>query len=95
MRRVLYYISQTLRGIKSSRVVVQALCDTLVMYSQTETYFTCTDYSRVRGDEVSIRKCDVNMDSASRTKTTELAFNDQSKTLYKGAKDYDPSYIWG
>lgn len=43
------------------------------MYSKTETYFTSTDYLRVKGEEVSIRKCDVNMDSNARTKSKELA----------------------
>ena len=46
------------------------------MYSKTETYFTSTDYPRVKGEEVSIRKCDVNMDISSRTKSTELAVKD-------------------
>jgi hypothetical protein len=35
------------------------------------------------------------MDQTSRTTSTELAVNDQSKALYKGVKEYDPSYIWG
>ena len=35
------------------------------------------------------------MDQASRTKASDLAVNDQSKALYKGVKEYDPSYIWG
>lgn len=65
------------------------------MYAKTETYFTATEYKRVKGDEVEIRKCDVNMDQAQRTKASELAVNDQSKALYKGVKEYDPSYIWG
>lgn len=49
----------------------------------------------MKGDEVLIRKCDVNIDQASRTTSSELAVNDQSKALYKGVKEYDPSYIWG
>ena len=95
LRFTLNYISQTLRGINSHKVAIQALCDTLVLYSKTETYFTSTEYVRVRGNEVSIRKCDVNMESAARTKATELGVKDQSKALYKGTKEYDPSYIWG
>ena len=95
LRFMLNYISQTLRGIKSHRVAIQALCDTLILYSKTETYFTSTEYIRVKGNEVSIRKCDVNMDTTSRTKATELGVKDQSKALYKGIKEYDPSYIWG
>jgi hypothetical protein len=66
-----------------------------VLYSKTETYFTVTDYHRVRGDEVQIRKCDVNMDHVQRVKASELAVNDQSKSVFKGCKEYDPSYIWG
>lgn len=42
-----------------------------------------------------IRKCDVNMDSTSRTKSTDLVVNDLSKALYKGTKEYDPAFIWG
>lgn len=92
---VLLYISQTLRGIKSQKVAISALCDTLVLYAKTETYFTVADYHRVRGDEVQIRKCDVHMDNNQRTKASELAVNDQSKSAFKGCKEYDPSYIWG
>ena len=40
-------------------VTIQPLCDNLVLYARTETYFTPNDYSKSTGKEVHIRKCDV------------------------------------
>jgi hypothetical protein len=57
-------------------VTIPSLCDTLVMYAKTQTYFTATDYGKVKGDEVCIRKCDVNMDTTSRVNADTLDVSD-------------------
>jgi len=44
IRNTLLYISQSLRGVKTNRVQIQPLCDTLVLIARTKTYFTPTDY---------------------------------------------------
>ena len=60
-RNVFDFVSQNLRSVKSSRIAVPALCDNLYLYSKTLTYFTPQEYSKCRGTELSIRRCDVHM----------------------------------
>ena len=72
---------------------MQPLCDVLVLIARTRTYFTQTDYQKCRGEEIRVRKCDVSTDM---TKSQEiLDVTDQEKTVYKGFKEYDASFIWG
>ena len=59
IRQVLLFMSQELRSVESMTVTIQPLCDNLVLYARTETYFTPNDYSKSTGKEVHIRKCDV------------------------------------
>ena len=55
-------VSNALRSVKSSTVMITALCDILILYAKTETYFTPNEsYKKVIGDEIAIRKCDVKM----------------------------------
>lgn len=72
----------------------------------TETYFTSTDYSRIKGNEVCIRNCDIhsenkptppksNEDGAEENDATVKNTDDLGKTVYRGFKEYDASYIWG
>ena len=75
-------------------MAIPALCDNLVLYARTETYFTPNDYTKTSGSVVHIRKCDV-AGKATDTKTLELAVSDQGKTVYKGVKEYQAHHIWG
>jgi len=94
VRCILHFISQTLRGLESRRVAIPSLCDNLVCYAKTETYFTPNDYQKCTGNEVHIRKCDV-AGQASDQSSLELAIRDQGKTVYKGTKEYQAHHIWG
>ena len=94
MRCVLLFISQELRGIKSKKIAISALCDNLVLYAKTETYFTPNDYIKTQGNWVHIRKCDV-AGQATDSTSLELAVQDQGKTVYKGKKEYQAHHIWG
>ena len=49
-----------LRAAKSSRVHIEAFCDILKMYAETEHFFTSNgDYRKSRGEAVIVRNCDV------------------------------------
>ena len=52
-------LSIEIRGLNSSKILVDPLSDLLFMYSRFETYFTCTDYQRYESKQIQIRKCDV------------------------------------
>ena len=93
-RCILLYVSQELRGLESRRVAVPALCDILVLYAKTETYFTPNDYLKCTSKEVHIRKCDVAGQAADQ-ESLEQAVRDQGKTVYKGTKEYQAHHIWG
>jgi hypothetical protein len=72
-----------------------------------ETYFTPTDYCRIKGNEVCIRNCDIHSENKPTPPKADGEENievndatvkntdDLGKTVYKGCKEYDPSYIWG
>jgi hypothetical protein len=64
------------------------------LIARTKTYFTSTDYSKCKGEEIRIRKCDVSNDP-SKVKDEKMSIEDQEKCIYKGNKDYDASFIWG
>ena len=75
-RSIMLFISQELRGFNSRRVAIPALCDNLVLYARTETYFTPNDdYYKCIGKEVLIRKCDV-AGQATDQETLEQAVRD-------------------
>lgn len=60
IRNVFALVSDVLRSVYSQNVQIPALCDTLWMYANIETYFTPNEsYKKTRGDEIEIRKCDV------------------------------------
>lgn len=86
-------MSQQLRGTHSDQVQVQPLCDVLVLIARTKTYFTSTDYSKCRGEEILIRKCDVSNDLSKAKEILDVA--DLETTVYKGYKEYEASFIWG
>ena len=91
VRKVLADVSEVLRSVNSQIVAMPALCDILMMYANTETYFTQNEhYKKSKSDEVNIRKCDVRQgEGASMDKYY------QGKQAYKGCKEYDSQYIWG
>ena len=89
------FISQNLRSVRSTRVAIPALCDNLLLYSKTETYFTPNDYFRCRGREVHIRKCDVHMNTSVSNPDNLLDVLDSEKTVHRGVKEYGSTYIWG
>jgi hypothetical protein len=61
VRKAIEEVSVHLRSIQNSRTVaIPALCDILVLYANTETYFTTNeDYKRFRGEDIVVRRCDV------------------------------------
>ena len=95
MRSVFDFIAQNLRSVKSSRIAVPALCDNLMLYSKTLTYFTPTEYSKCKGTELSIRKCDVHMTTSVTNPENTLDVQDLNKSVYKSTKEYGATYIWG
>lgn len=80
-----------MRSVNSFKVAVPAFCDILMMYANTESYFTQSEtYKKSKSDDVVIRKCDV--------RHSEGANMDkyyQGKHAYKSCKEYDSQYIWG
>lgn len=63
---ILAQISDLLRGVKSSKVMIPAFCDCLWLYANTQTYFTPNEeYRKCKGDEQRIRKCDVRIENQS------------------------------
>jgi len=74
--------------------MIQPFCDVLWLYANIETYFTPNEnYKKWKGDIIQIRKCDVKDDGSSNKK--RLLVQEQEKTIYSAAKEYDPGYIWG
>lgn len=94
VRDVFQFASQNLRGLQSDAVQVDALCDTLFLWSKLRTFFTPNDaYSKIKGDEISIRKCDISVDVS--REGARLSTGDQERAVYRGSKDYDASFVWG
>ena len=53
-------VATMLRSAKSSKVHIEALCDILKMYAETEHFFTSnSEYRKSYADQVIIRRCDV------------------------------------
>ena len=65
----------------------------MLLIARTRTYFTSTDYSRCKGEEIRIRKCDVSNDPSASKSTLDVV--DQNTAVYAGTKEYDASFIWG
>ena len=95
VRNVFDFIAQNLRSVKSSKIAVPALCDNLMLYSKTLTYFTPTEYSKCKGTELSIRRCDVHMTTSVTNPENTLDVQDLNKSVYKSNKEYGATYIWG
>ena len=92
-RTAMASISSLLRRVESYRVLVQPFADILWLYANIETYFTPNDsYKKWVEEDVEIRKCDVKEESKEQN---QLDPQQQEKVIYKGNKEYDPSYIWG
>lgn len=64
-----------------------------MLIARTKTYFTSTDYSKCKGEEILIRKCDVSNDMSKCQDILDAA--DLETTVYKGCKEYEASFIWG
>lgn len=79
-----------LRHVKTSKVAIPALCDNLLLYARTLTYFTPSDYGRYRGKEIIVRKCDVAIGSNTSgvSKAGVIGVKEQEKSVYKGFKEY-------
>ena len=57
---MLAIISDTLRPVKSKAVMISALCDSLWLYANIETYFSPNEnYKKCKSEIIQIRKCDV------------------------------------
>ena len=99
IRSILNLVSQELRLVNTRRILIPPLCDTLVLFSMTETYFTPTEtHRKIVSDQVFIRKCDVKSQVSGKPKNTSVDHLDavnEEKTAYKGYKEYDSSYVWG
>lgn len=64
MLAVIAQISDLLRPIKSTKIMIPALCDMLWLYANTHTYFTPNEkYKKCKGEEQRIRKCDVRIEN--------------------------------
>jgi len=86
-------ISNLLIKIKSDCVQIQPLCDILKLYSYTKSFFTVnSSYEKITSTEVVVRACDV---TGEKQVSGELSAADQAKVFYKGAKEYESSFIWG
>jgi len=60
VRKNLADISDIMRSVNSAKVAVPAFCDILMMYANTESYFTQSEtYRKSKSDDVVIRRCDV------------------------------------
>lgn len=69
-------------------MLITPLCDNLVLYAKTETYFTPNEnYAKCSGEKVHIRKCDV-AGKINDEQTKEEAVRDQGKSVYRGQKEY-------
>jgi hypothetical protein len=65
-------VSRTLRQVNSKTVKVPPLCDMLLIYARTETFFTNNDeLLKTKGERIDIRQCDVrHKDGSSMDKET-------------------------
>lgn len=89
-------LSVLLRNFDSKNVFTEGLADTLYLYSQTEVFFTPNEnYTKVQGEEVRVRKCEVTCDPRNRKTTSNPFESEEERVVYKGCKEYDPTYIWG
>ena len=73
------------------RVAIPALCDNLVLYARTKTFFTPIETGKCKGREVSIRKCDVAIGASTSgvdKQRNVIGVEEQEKTVYRGQKDY-------
>jgi len=96
MQRGFEKLSFMLRNIKSKNIFTEGLADTLYLYSKTQTFFTPSDeYSKVAGEEVAVRKCEVTCDPRNRRTNHDPFVNEEERVVYRGQKEYDPTYIWG
>lgn len=78
-------MADILRSAKSSQVHIEALCDILKMYAETEHFFTSnSEYRKSYADPVIVRRCDVRHRSG---ENMDKFF--QGKEAYKDKKDYD------
>lgn len=97
--KVLDYLRQmsfVIRKIKSRAVFTEALADILYLYSHTYTYFTPNDiYFRFKSQEVNVRRWEVTWDPKYREKKSDNYPIEEERVVFKGAKEYDPLYIWG
>ena len=74
-------------------MAISAFCDALWLYANIKTYFTPNEnYSRCKGGEQIIRKCDVRIDTP---QSVALHPQELEQTVYRGCKEYDPGYVWG
>lgn len=93
---ILKELSILLRQIKSKIIFTEALADILYLYCHTYTYFTPTEaYTRFEGEEVCVRKCEVTCDPRNKEGKHNPFQSEEEKVVFKGHKEYDPTYIWG
>jgi len=94
---IIRQLSFEIRNFKSRIVFTEALADILYMFSNTFTYFTQTEsYKKFVGEEVSVRRWEVTCNPNYRDKIKNDPFlSEEEKIVFRGAKEYDPSYIWG
>lgn len=95
--KILKELSSYLRKFDSKIIFTKALADIIYLFCNTLTYFTQTEsYRKFTGDEVAVRRCEVPCDPAYREKYKNLeSAYEEEKIVYRGSKEYDPSYIWG
>ena len=93
---ILKELSMAIRKIKSRVIFTEALADILYLYSHTFTYFTATEaYKKFTGEEVWVRKCEVTCEPKNKEIKSNLIQNEEERTVFKGAKEYETTYIWG
>lgn len=63
------------------------------MMSKLRCFFTVHEYSRLKGNDILIRQCDVSNTLVE--KQSVLPTSEQEQTVYRGQKEYDSSFIWG
>ena len=90
-------LSEKIRKFESKVVFTDALADSLYMFSCTYTYFCQTEsYKKFTGDEVEVRRWETPCDPKYREKYKYIKSPyEEEKIVYRGAKEYDPGYIWG
>mmetsp|Transcript_2207 Transcript_2207/g.1570 ORF Transcript_2207/g.1570 Transcript_2207/m.1570 type:complete len:124 (-) Transcript_2207:515-886(-) len=83
MQGLLEQVARALRPLNSFKIMIQPLCDTLMMYARTDTYFTPNQgYMAVSSNErIDIRKSD-----AKRITSGGKKFESQAKKTKLAAK---------